>query len=271
MVKRLALIPIVVFLCAVFAAYNFSALSAEAHYEGELLSSYTTDFGFSSEGRRHNVKLAASRINGTVIKEGEVFSFNGATGERTLENGYRESPTIEYGKYTVGVGGGACQVSTTLYNAVIRAGLKVVMVSPHSLPVSYVPPSMDAMVSSATDFRFFNNTPYPITIRSKVKGNSLTFYIYGYKMITDGEEIKYRTEVVERLGADYTEIIDSNHELQEGENFKIVKEAKDGLVSECYRETYYRGKLVSTVRIRRDIYQAQKGVKLVKEENQEQT
>ncbi|MBQ8178401.1 MAG: VanW family protein [Clostridia bacterium] len=268
MVRKLTLISIVVFLCAVFIV-PCGFVARANRYEGELIATFSTDYSFSSDGRKKNVELAAKRINGTVVGVGEVFSFNAVTKERTKENGYAESPIIENGKYTLGIGGGVCQVSTTLYNAVIRAGLKVISVSPHSLPVSYVKPSMDAMVSQATDFRFFNDTPYNITIKSETKGEVLTFRIYGFRTITDGEEIRFVSRVVETIPAMYQEVVDEEN-LADGEESKIVKKAKDGLVSECYKEIYYRGKLLSSVRVRRDRYAPQEGVMLVRAKEKEE-
>ena len=238
--------------------------ASDGYFLGELLASFSTDFGFSSSNRRHNVKKATSLIDGTVLKEGEVFSFNAITGERTLANGYKESATIEGGKYTTGVGGGVCQVSTTLYNAVLLSGLRVERVSPHSLPVGYVPHSMDAMVSSATDFRFFNDTPYPITIRGEVKGDTLTFKIFGFKIITDGESVRYLSKVIKRIPMEYDEVLDEGGALEENEEYKILKRAKEGVVSECYKETYYNGELISSVLIRRDYYKPERGIKLVR-------
>lgn len=267
MVKRTMFISIVVFLCTVFVVPFCEAQAQE--YRGELLSSFSTDFSSSSAGRKNNIILAASRINGCKVGAGQVFSFNDTTGARTKENGYDSSPTIENGVYTIGIGGGVCQVSTTLYNAVILAGLKILSVAPHSLCVGYVAPSMDAMVSQATDFRFFNDTPYDITIKSITKGDRLTFSIYGFKMITDGEEIKFTSRVIERLPATYKEVVDEDGVLLTEES-KILKRAKDGIVSECYKETYYRGKLMSSVRIRRDSYLPQEGVILVRAKEQKE-
>ncbi len=263
--KGLGLV-MVVFLCLTF--FLPPCVIAKAQEENifatELLATYSTDYSRSSEGRKENVRLATAKINGTIVRDGEVFSFNEVVGERTIENGYKESPVIEKGEYVIGIGGGVCQVSTTLYNAILRAGLRILKVSPHSLPVGYVPPSMDAMVSSATDFRFFNDSPYPITIKGEAKGGKLTFLIYGFKMITDGEEIKYTSKVVNNLPATYEEVFDEEAVLQEGEEFKILKRAKDGLVSECYKEVYYRGELVRKEIVRRDRYNPEQGVKLIR-------
>ena len=271
--KEKAKISIAVFLCLLFCVLTFipqGSTKAVADseflkgYKGEILSSFSTDFSSSASARKSNIKIATERINGVVVGAGEIFSFNAVTGERTKENGYKESPVIESGKYTIGVGGGVCQVSTTLYNAILLAGVKVVTVSPHSLPVGYVPPSRDAMVSRATDFRFFNDTPYPISIEGEVKGNTLTFRIYGFSTLTDGEKIAFRSVVKESLKASYEEVIDEENTLADGEEYRVIKKAKDGLVSECYKEIYYRGELMSSSLVRRDVYKAENGVRLVR-------
>ena len=165
-VARRVSIVILVFLVAAAALTPFAAADAcraEARAEGfeyfdELMGEYSTSYASSSAARKHNIELAASAVNGAVIGVGEEFSFNVTVGVRSRRRGYLPAPVIVSGKYTTGVGGGVCQVSTTLYNAVLRSGLEVVSVSRHSIPVSYVPRSMDAMVSGATDFRFKNNT-----------------------------------------------------------------------------------------------------------------
>ena len=234
-------------------------------YKGEWLSSYQTDYSTSQSGRKANVKLATSFINGTVVEAGEEFSFNQVVGARTIARGFKEGVTIEKGEFVKGVGGGVCQVSTTLYNAVLLAGLKVVSVSPHSLPVSYVPNSMDAMVSSATDFRFFNNTPYPITIYGKADGNTLKFTIYGFPIYHSGESVKYRTVTVKELKATYDNTFDLAGELLEGEDSRIIKRAVNGVVSECFKEIYYQGRLISSTRIRHDYYSPQNGIILVRQ------
>ncbi len=256
---------VVIFLCLIFFNLPSGTLVAKAQYKGELLSTFTTDLKGSSENRIYNVKLAVSKLDGFVLDSGAVFSFNDVTLSRTKENGYRESPIIEYGKFTMGYGGGVCQVSTTLYNAVILAGLKIISVSSHSLPVSYVAPSMDAMVSSATDFRFFNDTPYPITISSKVTNNRVSVCIFGFKTITDGEEIKFKSTVTERLYATYDETLDLLGSLKDNEERKVIKLAKDGLISTCHKEVYYQGKLVSSTLFRKDRYNPQNGIMLVRE------
>ncbi len=256
---------VVIYLCLLLGVlFPSLELRAKAEYKGELVATFSTSLKGSSSNRIFNVNLATSRIDGVVVQSGEVFSFNGATGERTKENGYKESPVIEYGKFTVGYGGGVCQVSTTLYNAVIRAGLRVVNVSAHSLPVSYVSASTDAMVSQATDFRFLNDTPYPITLQGQVKNDVLIFNVYGFKMITDGEKVEFVSKTVEVLKAGYDEVIDTENRISDGQDCLIIKAPKDGVVSECYKEVYFENRLMERTLFRRDKYLPQNGIKLVR-------
>ena len=132
-----------------------------------LRSSFYTSFPASSPERKYNIKLASSAIDKTLVDVGAEFSFNQTVGFRTIENGYKIARIIMNGKFEKGVGGGVCQVSSTLYNAILLSGLKITEYHPHSLPVSYVAPSFDAMVNSGSaDLRFINNTNNPIIIRS---------------------------------------------------------------------------------------------------------
>lgn len=131
-----------------------------------------------SGGRVTNIILATASLNNCLLLPGEIFSFNRANGPRTAERGYRHAPVIVGGAVVPGLGGGVCQVSTTLYNAVLRAGLEVVERYPHSLPVGYVPPGMDATVADSLDFKFRNNTDRLILIRSSNRGGSIDIRIW---------------------------------------------------------------------------------------------
>ena len=161
-----------IFLCSaaallVWGAFAFSAPPRFARAEGEaLLSSCTTYFSEESVGRAHNIRLAAERISGIVLSPRESFSFNAAVGERTKENGFSEAPVIERGEYVLGTGGGVCQVSGTLFHAALEGGLRVLESHPHSLPVSYLPPSLDAMVSKWSDLKLLNARTSPVTIEA---------------------------------------------------------------------------------------------------------
>lgn len=241
---------------------KFAVAEAETEFEGETLSSFCTDYSSSSSSRKHNVELAVKSIDGCVVTAGEEFSFNAIVGERTEANGYKTAKIIVKGKFEDGVGGGVCQVSTTLYNAVLRAGLTITEAHPHSLPVSYVDPSFDAMVSTYSDLKFTNDTPYPLTIKGEADGKRIRFTLYGFPIVTDGETRKFRSvKIKDVVSNEYEDVFDEEGILGDEEE-RILKEPKPGMVSESYADVYYRGELVSTRRIRRDYYAPQPGIKL---------
>ena len=145
-----------------------------------LLSNYTTHFDSNQIGRTQNIRLAAKAIDCTVLKPDEEFSFNQTVGPRTVEAGYQMAIIIEGDQFVPGLGGGVCQVSSTLYNAVEQANLTVSERSRHSKPIAYVPLGQDATVAYPTlDFKFKNNSGSYLLIRSNVTDNTLTFSIYG--------------------------------------------------------------------------------------------
>lgn len=129
-------------------------------------------------GRAVNIILATTSLNNYLLQPGEVFSFNDANGPRIAERGYQYAPIIVGNTVVPGLGGGVCQVSTTLYNAVRRAGLEVVERYPHSQPVGYVPPGWDATVSDYLDFKFRNSTDGLIMIRAACWGGRIDIRIY---------------------------------------------------------------------------------------------
>lgn len=171
-----------------------------------LLGKYSTHFNRGEEGRTTNVHLAAAAVQGTVVMPGNTFSFNHTTGERTPAKGYQvakifiHEPGIVKAQIVDGVGGGVCQVSSTLFNAVRSTNgktgdrLKVVEWNHHSLPVTYVPPGLDATVAwPYKDFRFCNNYSFPIYVRTAVQGSRLTISIWG--RIPDADAAQYSVPV----------------------------------------------------------------------------
>jgi vancomycin resistance protein YoaR len=145
-----------------------------------LLAAYTTYVDTSNVNRTYNVNVAADALDNNLVKPGEVFSFNSVVGPRSEEAGYKEALVIEQNKFTPGIGGGVCQVSSTLYNSVLLAGLEIVERSNHSLPVTYVPLGRDATVAYGTyDFRFRNNTGGYLCIKTLVGDGALTIAILG--------------------------------------------------------------------------------------------
>jgi vancomycin resistance protein YoaR len=147
---------------------------------GFRLAEFGTYYGSSSSNRRHNIELASSHINGTVLAPGEVFSYNKIVGPRTHREGFRDAPTYQDGQVVPGPGGGVCQTSTTLYNAVLRANLEIVSRSHHSMPVHYVPPGCDATVAyDYIDFKFRNNTPGPLIVMARTNGERVSYSLFG--------------------------------------------------------------------------------------------
>lgn len=145
-----------------------------------LLASYTTSFDAGNVNRTYNINVAADALDNTMIKPGEVFSFNRVVGPRSKEAGYREALVIVEDQFTPGVGGGVCQVSSTLYNAALLAGLTIVERTNHSLPVTYVPLGRDATVSyGGCDLKFKNSTSGCLYLRTRVGSDYLTVKIFG--------------------------------------------------------------------------------------------
>ncbi|MFI3228947.1 MAG: VanW family protein [Bacillota bacterium] len=232
------------------------------------LSEFSTSFTTSSEGRSANIAVATDAINNTIIEAGDSFSFNTVVGARTKANGYSSATIIENGEFIEGIGGGVCQVSTTLYNAALLAGASVSTVSHHSLPISYVAPSFDAMVSEFSDLVFENNTNYPIYISATAEDKTLTFTIFGYPKYGDCSPI-LRSVVIETISSTaYTDII-NNSELADDEDIKILKYPIDGLISEGYIDLYKNGELVSSTRLRRDTYKPQNGKRILREQSED--
>ncbi|KKI94010.1 hypothetical protein WQ54_00220 [Bacillus sp. SA1-12] len=150
------------------------------------ISQYITFFNSRNKERSHNIQLASNAINNYVVFPGETFSFNAVVGKRTVEKGYLPAPVIVRGELSEGVGGGICQVSSTLFNAVDRAGVKILERYSHSRRVPYVPPNRDATVSwYGPDFVFKNLHNQPLLIRSKVIGGQLIIVILSSDSFSD--------------------------------------------------------------------------------------
>ncbi|WP_066061860.1 VanW family protein [Neobacillus soli] len=140
---------------------------------------YVTTFNSHNKKRSTNIQLAAEAINNYVVFPGEGFSFNKVVGKRTTAKGYLRAPVIVKGEFSEDIGGGICQVSSTLYNAVDNAGLKIVQRFSHSRKVPYIPPGRDATVSwYGPDFEFKNMYNQPVLIQAKTLGNLLIIKVY---------------------------------------------------------------------------------------------
>lgn len=155
-----------------------------AHIRDKRIGHYVTFYNSRNKNRSHNVALAAQAINNTVVFPGEHFSFNRVVGMRTTAKGYRQAPIIVRGEFSEGIGGGICQVSSTLFNAVDRAGLVIKQRYSHSRNVPYVPPGRDATVSwGGPDFAFQNLYNQPVLIRAHAGGGQMTVAVYSSELI----------------------------------------------------------------------------------------
>lgn len=183
------------------------------------LSRFSTNYAASNTNRTTNLVLAAGKINGTVLMPGETFSYNQVVGERTIAAGYKEAPIYVSGRVEDGLGGGICQITTTLYNAVVYANLEIVERTNHQFVPSYVGAGRDAtVVYGAIDFKFKNNRNYPIKIVCSVGGGVASFQILGLK--TNNE---YNIEITSRITSQTANNINS-------ETYKILRQ--NGVVVE---------------------------------------
>lgn len=194
----------------------------------DLLSSFSTKYSTSDRDRTTNLQLAANKINGTVVMPGDTFSYNTVVGERTIAAGYKEAPIYVSGEVVDGLGGGICQITSTLYNAVVYANLEIVERSNHQFVPSYVGASRDAtVVYGSIDFKFKNNRDYPIKILCSVNNGIASFQIYGLK--TNNE---YEVEISSRITS-------QNANYTNSEAYKILKQ---------------NGQVVSRTLLSRDTY-----------------
>jgi vancomycin resistance protein YoaR len=153
--------------------------SLQASLLSDVLATYTTTLAVNPD-RTHNVALAAEKINGLVLMPGEVFSFNNIVGPRTYETGFKDAKIYVKDEIVDGVGGGICQVTSTLYMTTLMADLQTVQRRNHRFSVAYIPLGYDATVAYGTiDFQFANNQDYPIQIEANVKGQKLTITLLG--------------------------------------------------------------------------------------------
>lgn len=228
-------------------------------------STFSTNYSRSNTDRKNNIKIATQTLNGICLQPSENFSFNEILGQRSLEKGYKQANIIKDGEFVKGIGGGICQVSSTLYNALLLANIDVTEVHKHSLPVSYVSPGLDAMVSwNSADLKFTNTTDLPIFITCECDGNNLNFNIFGdtkSKNLT----IKTSSEIIKKIPHKGDKIIpDTNGSYSDkimfkGEYFR-TKYPKDGYEAKAYLEYFIDGKFSHKKQIRHSVYDSQQGV-----------
>ena len=229
----------------------------------QKIASFTTNVSDSTGGRKHNVKKALSEFNGFILEPNIPVSFNEIIGDHTIENGYKTATIIFNGEFTDGIGGGICQASSTLYNALLLGGVEVTEVHKHSLPVRYVPLGLDAMVAEhSADLKFINTSDYPIYIHTYYDENSVGVDLYSHPL---DYTYKTRSETIATLNSAGDKIVPdtegkySNKVLFKGEYFRLSY-PKDGYEAKAYLQKYMGDEMIEEKEIRHEVYQPQKGV-----------
>ena len=215
------------------------------------LSKYSTLYDATNYNRAHNIELATRKINGTVIMPGEIFSFNTITGRRTKEAGYKEGTAYINGKVVPDVGGGVCQVSSTLYNVALLANLKITERSNHLFLTGYVPQSRDATVYyGSLDFCFKNTRSYPIKIVATSGNGVCKISLKGIK-----EEVEYDVSISSRITSYINKktVYKDDPKLEEGKEI-VEKVGCNGCRSEAYRILKFNGKIISRELLSKDTY-----------------
>lgn len=218
----------------------------------DLLSQFSTSFTSSGYNRSNNIILSSAKLNGLVLMPGEEFSYNQTVGQRTRAAGFREAGAYSNGKVVQEVGGGVCQVSSTLYNAVLYANLEIVERTNHYFNPGYVKAGLDATVSwGGPDFRFRNNRNYPIRIVTDTSGKKLKVYIYGLKTDDDCTVVldpRYISSVP------YKTTYQNDASLATGET-RVISSGSNGCKTATYKYVYDKnGTLISSECISRDTY-----------------
>ena len=194
----------------------------------DLLAKFSTNYNARDTDRTTNLRLAAEKINGTVLMPGETFSYNTVVGERTIAAGYKEAAMYQNGEVVDGLGGGICQISTTLYNAVLYSNLEIVERRNHQFVPSYASAGRDAtVVYGSIDFKFKNTRNYPVKILCTVSGGVAKCEIYGLK-----ENPDYDVEITSR----------------------VTETTATSIKSETYKTVRQNGQVISSERINKDTY-----------------
>ena len=214
------------------------------------LSTFSTKYS-SNADRTTNLKIAASKINGAVIMPGEEFSYNKVVGERTIAAGYKNAKIFSEGQIIDGLGGGICQISSTLYNAAVYANLEIISRRNHQFVTSYLPAGRDAtVVYGSTDFKFKNNRNYPIKIVAVVSKGVATMEIYGLK-----EENEYQVEIESKVisSIPYKTVYQSKTGKRKG---SVIQKGSNGCKTKTYKILKINGREVERELLSTDTYNA---------------
>ncbi len=215
------------------------------------LSTFFTQYDEKNKDRNTNLKIAAAKIDGTILSPGEEFSYNKIVGARSIEAGYKEAKIYQNGKVIDGLGGGICQISSTLYNAVVLANLDVTERFNHQFITSYVKPGRDATVAyGSKDLKFKNNRTYPIRIDVYVSNGMATVDIYGIKEKQE-KEVSIEIETISTIPYETKYITDSSLTLGEE---KLKQRGADGVIVNSYKITKENGTIISKELLSKDTY-----------------
>jgi vancomycin resistance protein YoaR len=209
-----------------------------------VISSFTTEFDLSDQNRTQNIILAANKINGTLVKSQEVFSFNDQVGLRLPQYGYKEAPVYIDNKLEIDWGGGVCQVSSTLYNAVLLADMSIEERTPHFRPPGYLPLGLDATVAdNALDFKFKNTSPNNIYLKTDISSNQITVYVLGKK-----NSLKYDINIITTDKS----VIEPNTIVKQDPQLDLGREVVETEGQKGFYVTSYRIKSLNGQEIRRE-------------------
>ena len=225
----------------------------------DRLSNFTTRYDASAKDRTTNLVIACQKLNGKVIMPGETFSYNQTLGKRTAAAGYKNAAVYENGQVVDGIGGGICQISSTLYNAVLMANLEIIERRNHQFVTSYLPAGRDAtVVYGAIDFKFKNTRQYPIRLSASAKNGIATISIYGIKEENE-YTFSFNTKTIASIpfGTKYVE----DASLPAGTE-KVQQNGVNGLKTETYITKMLNGKVISTTLLSRDTYDAMQKIVL---------
>lgn len=216
-----------------------------------LLGSCSTRYDASNVNRNNNLVLAAQKLDGTIVNPGEVFSYNQTIGQRTISAGFKEAKAYAGGKVVLDVGGGICQLSSTLYNSILLSNLEIVERANHSFKTSYLPAGRDATVSWGTiDFKFKNIRKYPIKIVAKSQDGVVKVDIYGIKQ-DDDYDVKIESSETSIISM--RTIYETDKSLSKGEQI-VSQNGEDGCTSETYKVLYKNGIIISKTLVSKDTY-----------------
>lgn len=227
---------------------------------GDVLGTFSSDFSSSSNDRAHNILLACSKINGYVLAPGEEFSYNEVVGPRTEEMGFKMANVYVGNTVQPGIGGGICQVSSTMFNAAVYANLEITERRNHSLPVSYVPMGRDATVSyGSVDFRFKNTYPTPIEISAVCDGRTNIITIRG---VNDNPARKIEIET-ERTGTTDPKVVQKEDATLPEGTVKVEEAGTKGSSYVAYKVVYENGNQVSRDVLCRSTYKGKDRIEIV--------